>query len=283
MAFRHRALAATTTAVLTAGLLIPSATAQEGELTGVTGTVDWNFKDSFLSYVTSGFAGGAVTVSDGATWEKGQPFTFPIDAENTTVTDNDTAVIELGGEVNFNAHGGILDTTVSDFTLHVDGTTGSLYVDYSSKPMSMEPGEEAVVEENVHFVDIVFDEPVDFSAPLNLTGATTLVEDGVPVFTNYSAGDAFSDLVLDTEPTFAEPTEPEEPADPEDPANPEDPADPEEPTAPGGSADGSSAGSSTEEGGFLSQLFGAVSGIVGIGALGAVIASIVQHFTKLVG
>ena len=262
---RQQILALGTTLALSAGVLSPVAHAAETDIpTSVGGTVEWNFKDSFMSYVTSNFAKGTVTVTEGATWEEGKPFTFPVDSENSVITDTDTAIIDLDGTVNFNAHGGILNTTISDLKLHVDGNVGSLYIDYSSKPMSLEPGESAVIADDIHFVDIIFAEPVDLTAPLQLSGATTLAPAGVPVLSNYPAGDSFSDLTLNLDVEFGDEDNPDEiPVEDDD------------------SADNNL--SSANGGGGFSSIFESISAVLGIGALAAVVFAIAQHLGKLMG
>lgn len=262
---RQQILALGTTLALSAGVLSPVAHAAETDIpTSVGGTVEWNFKDSFMSYITSNFAKGTVTVTEGATWEQGKPFTFPVDSENSVITDTDTAIIDLDGTVNFNAHGGILNTTISDLKLHVDGNVGSLYIDYSSKPMSMEPGESAVIADDIHFVDIVFAEPVDLTAPLQLSGATTLTAAGEPVLSNYMAGDSFSDLKLNLDVESDQDVNPDE-----IPTEADDSSD----------SNFSSANSGT---GFASTFEG-ISAVLGLGALAAAVFAIVQHLGKLMG
>lgn len=261
---QHHLLVLGTTLALGAGILAPVAHAAEGDTpTSVSGTVGWNFKDSFMSYITSSFAQGTVTVTEGATWENGKSFTFPVDSENTVITDADTAIIGLDGAVNFNAHGGILNTTISDLKLHVDGNVGSLYVDYSSKPMSFEPGMSAVTADDIHFVDIVFAEPVDLNAPLQFSGATTLAVAGEPVLSNYEAGEAFSDLTLSLDADSGENVNPDE-----------------TPVEAGGSPAGNLS-SSDGNSGFASAFEG-ISAVLGIGALAAAVFAIVQHLGMLV-
>lgn len=320
MAITCRIIAGSTATFLAASILVPAAHAEPTDapastpvLSGVAGSVQWNFKDSFLNYLTGGFAGGQVTVSDGAGWTKGQPFTFPIDTANSTIIDQDTAVLALDGEVNFTAHDGALNITVSDFTLDIDGDSAELYVDHSSSPFSMggEPSE-PTVGDDVLFVTVTFPEAVDLSQPLDLSGATVLAAEGEGVLSNYGAGDGFSDLKLSSTPVFAEvapePTPdpevapgpaPEPDPEPEPEVAPEPAPEPEpepgtgegagenkgdekeEGKKPGQGAGSSDLGSSTEEGGLISRVLNFLNVALGLGAVGAAVASIGKFFTGM--
>uniref|UniRef100_A0AAU1LQ70 HtaA domain-containing protein n=1 Tax=Streptomyces sp. NBC_00148 TaxID=2903626 RepID=A0AAU1LQ70_9ACTN len=115
--FALPALAADTTAPAAA----PAATM---ELTD--GTLDWGFKESFRRYIGGA---GTITVKDGATQAAGNGvFTFGNGkgTYDTTTHGTDTA---FDGSVNFNAHGGVLDITISDVKVSTSGTSGAVTVD----------------------------------------------------------------------------------------------------------------------------------------------------------
>ncbi|MYQ39908.1 Htaa protein [Streptomyces sp. LamerLS-316] len=115
--FALPALAADTTAPAAA----PAATM---ELTD--GTLDWGFKESFRRYIGGA---GTITVKDGATQAAGNGvFTFGNGkgTYDTTTHGTDTA---FDGSVNFNAHGGVLDITISDVKVTTAGTSGAVTVD----------------------------------------------------------------------------------------------------------------------------------------------------------
>lgn len=208
MAITRRIIAGSTAALLAATTVAPAVHAGPADAPApdsIEGSVQWNFRDSFLSYLTGGFAGGQVTVSEGADWERGRPVTFPIDTANSTITDRSTAVLALEGAVNFTAHDGALNITVSDVTLDIDGTSAELYVDHSSSPFGMGGAPaESTVGDDVLFVTVTFPEAVDLSQPLDLSGATVLTGEGEAVLSNYGAGEGFSDLKLSSTPMFAE-------------------------------------------------------------------------------
>ncbi|MFC8227196.1 HtaA domain-containing protein [Streptomyces sp. NPDC057287] len=90
------------------------------------GTLDWGFKESFRRYIGGA---GTITVEDGATQAAGNGvFTFGngTGTYDTTTHGTDTA---FDGSVNFNAHGGALDITLSDVKVSTSGTAGAVTVD----------------------------------------------------------------------------------------------------------------------------------------------------------
>lgn len=127
------AAAVATAAALGATLALPAfaadgttaaAPASTMELTD--GTLDWGFKESFRRYIGGA---GTITVKDGATQAAGNGvFTFGNGkgTYDTTTHGTDTA---FDGSVNFNAHGGVLDITLSDIKVSTSGTTGAITVD----------------------------------------------------------------------------------------------------------------------------------------------------------
>ncbi|WP_330435493.1 HtaA domain-containing protein [Streptomyces sp. NBC_00825] len=107
-----------------------AAAAPKLELTD--GTLEWGVKESFRKYLASSFSGGKITVKDGATQAAGNgAFTFT-DGKgiyDTATHGTDTA---FRGGVNFYAHGGVLDITLSDVKLATTGTGGAITVDVTT-------------------------------------------------------------------------------------------------------------------------------------------------------
>lgn len=93
------------------------------------GTLDWGFKESFRKYIG---AAGKITVKDGATQAAGNGvFTF-VNGKGTydmTTYGTDTA---FEGGVNFSAHGGVLDITLSDVKLSTAGKGGAITADVAT-------------------------------------------------------------------------------------------------------------------------------------------------------
>ncbi|MEH0395937.1 HtaA domain-containing protein [Streptomyces sp. B21-088] len=110
---------------LAAGEAAPAAApASVVELTD--GTLDWGFKESFRRYIGGA---GTITVKDGATQAAGNGiFTFGNGrgTYDTATHGTDTA---FDGSVNFSAHGGVLDITLSGVKVSTSGTSGAVTVD----------------------------------------------------------------------------------------------------------------------------------------------------------
>ncbi|MER5745693.1 HtaA domain-containing protein [Streptomyces sp. NPDC002225] len=107
-----------------------SAAAPTMELTD--GTLEWGVKESFRTYLASPFSGGRITVRDGAVQAPDNGvFTFSggRGSYDTTTHGTDTA---FAGGVNFFAHGGVLDITISDVKLATTRTGGTITVDVTT-------------------------------------------------------------------------------------------------------------------------------------------------------
>lgn len=197
-------------AALVAGVLAPaSAPAGADPVAAASGSVTWGIKSSFRSYIVSPGAAGSITASGGATQAASNGvFTFPADSGSK---DGSVASADTRGAVVFRGHEGVLDVTISEIRVSIDGTAGSLVVDAVSRqyaPGSTAPG-----------APVAYDD-VEF-ATLDLSGATptstasryavadvaaTLTAAGVPVLAGfYPAGTPLDpvsvDLALETTPT----------------------------------------------------------------------------------
>ena len=101
----------------------------------VDGTLDWGLKKSFRSYVVGPIAQGKVETSDGATANAdGYRFTKAtghLDAEKNTLDAQFKGKVRfLGHETNGDYK---LDLSLSNLKVDVQGTTGKLVADVSSK------------------------------------------------------------------------------------------------------------------------------------------------------
>ncbi|MFF9397552.1 HtaA domain-containing protein [Streptomyces sp. NPDC014744] len=96
------------------------------------GTLEWGVKASFRTYLASPFSGGKITVEDGATQAPDNGvFTF-VDGKGTYDTTTHGTRTAFGGGVNFYAHGGALDITLSDVKLSTTRTGGAITVDVTT-------------------------------------------------------------------------------------------------------------------------------------------------------
>ncbi|MFB7917640.1 HtaA domain-containing protein [Streptomyces sp. NPDC056061] len=93
------------------------------------GTLEWGVKESFRKYLASPFSGGKITVEDGAVQAAGNGvFTF-VDGRGSYDTGTHGTDTAFRGGVNFYAHGGVLDITLSDVKLSTSGTGGAITAD----------------------------------------------------------------------------------------------------------------------------------------------------------
>ncbi|MFF1915293.1 HtaA domain-containing protein [Streptomyces sp. NPDC058239] len=96
------------------------------------GTLEWGVKESFRKYLASSFSGGKITVKDGATQAPDNgAFTF-VNGKGTYDTATHGTDTAFEGGVNFYAHGGVLDITLSDVKLATTGTGGAITVDVAT-------------------------------------------------------------------------------------------------------------------------------------------------------
>ncbi|MEU9237488.1 HtaA domain-containing protein [Streptomyces subrutilus] len=191
-----RALAVALLAALL-GALLPATVARAGTVQG--GRLDWGIKSSFQSYVTGPVAQGSFKLRSGAATVGGSLFRF-----HTATGSYDPASgafeASYSGGVAFQGHqkpdGSYdLDMTVSRPTVKIDGGSGTLYVDVSSK--AKDTG--AVSSRSqVPFATLGL-RGVDMkgaTGPLTLTNVpATLTEQGAEAFAGYYAAGAQLDPV----------------------------------------------------------------------------------------
>ncbi|WP_335931938.1 HtaA domain-containing protein [Streptomyces sp. PTD5-9] len=168
------------------------------------GTLEWGVKESFRKYLASSFSGGKITVKDGAVQAPDNGvFTFVNGkgSYDTATHGTDTA---FEGGVNFYAHGGVLDITLSDVKLSTAGTGGAITADVTTP-------------EGTHD-DVVF-ASLDLSAVKPGQGAggamvfkdipATLTKAGSEAFNGqYKEGDALDPATLSVKAGGAPTTEP---------------------------------------------------------------------------
>ncbi|MEV6732680.1 HtaA domain-containing protein [Streptomyces sp. NPDC051364] len=119
------------------GALLPATAAHAAGRTVQGGRLDWGVKSSFQSYVTGPVAKGSFKLKNGAATVGGSLFRFH---SATGSYDPDTGAFEAAftGGVGFQGHqkpdGSYeLDLTVSRPTIKINGGSGTLYADVSSK------------------------------------------------------------------------------------------------------------------------------------------------------
>ncbi|AWH91495.1 hypothetical protein A6035_04155 [Dietzia lutea] len=170
------------------------------EVTG--GSIKWGFKQSFRNYFY-GFAHGTHTF-DGVSFEGTDnatdgKYVWPVTAG--TVDGPGSATASGEGSVNFNAHGGVLNTTISNPTVEIDGTAGVLKLDWEGNEFTTDEDAEPVKIGGEQVVAATFALPAasDFHAPGQITvtsPASVIGENFVPAFNNYPSGSALDPVTL---------------------------------------------------------------------------------------
>ncbi|MFD4246619.1 HtaA domain-containing protein [Streptomyces sp. NPDC058525] len=179
------------------GALLPATVARAGTVQG--GRLDWGIKSSFQTYVTGPVAKGSFKLKNGAATVGGSLFRFHT-ATGSYDPESGAFEASYSGGVTFQGHqkpDGVyeLDMTVSRPTVKINGGSGTLYVDVSSK--AKDTG--AVTNQSqVPFATLGL-RGVDMkgaTGPLTLTNVpATLTEQGAKAFAGYYAAGAQLDPV----------------------------------------------------------------------------------------
>ncbi|GAA1540481.1 hypothetical protein GCM10009788_49080 [Nocardioides humi] len=170
------------------------------------GTVTWGVKKSFRDYLAGPIAHGTTTVSDEVTQNPDGTFAFPVTG-GWSDPANGTAEVRLGGSVRFAGHDGpptcaaedspCLELTIANPVLRLDGGTGVLVADVTSKD---ETTHEVVAYPAVELADVdaagawrvAGDRITARQLPAALTGS------GAAAFAGfYEAGAALDPIYLD--------------------------------------------------------------------------------------
>ena len=149
-----------------------------------SGSISWGIKSSFRNYISSAIAHGGWTLSnatyaDGAfVWSAGDG-SFNAEAKSGTISGN--------GTVTFTGHDGLLNLTIANPRLAVNGGSGTLYADVTSTDMEGNP---AVNASGVAFATVNTDALAVSGSTVSLNGAAvTLTADGAAAFASfYQAG-----------------------------------------------------------------------------------------------
>ncbi|MDO4686390.1 MAG: HtaA domain-containing protein, partial [Corynebacterium sp.] len=194
---RVRLIGATVATSLVASLLPAVAVAQDApqEKTlceAYEGQFDWGIRESFRTYILEGAAKGTMELqgelgTNGVSDRTAEDFAFRFKPTGVKAVDGDTGVINLQGGLHFTGHGGVLDTTFSNFRLDIDGTAVKIVTDYTAnKASSLDHNAEVtkVAETNKVMAEYTLKAPVDFMADaVDLGGSVpALTADGRVMF-----------------------------------------------------------------------------------------------------
>ncbi|RQP13058.1 MAG: hypothetical protein EAS51_00750 [Microbacteriaceae bacterium] len=156
-------------------------------------TLVWGFKESFRAYIDGSIANGEwTTVGDDVSYETPE-FTW---VGGTGSSDGAEALdLQFAGGIRFTGHGGILDTTVENPRIVIDGDSALLIVDIHGTTQSGEAVDQAEVEfGELDLTDVTAMRDGD---TLTWTGVpATLTESGSAAFGTYPAGEALDPLTI---------------------------------------------------------------------------------------
>ncbi|MFF2372478.1 HtaA domain-containing protein [Agromyces sp. NPDC058110] len=187
---------------------------QAGVCTVSAGDLDWGFKESFRSYLTSGIANGDWALA--GVGENGGVFAFT--GATGSLDESGRGVVAYPGSIEFTGHDGALDTTIANPKVELDGSGGAfLLLDVTGTTQDGQP----IDLKQVRFAELGLGDGLAL-ADGRLAGEATavLTEAGAAAFGTYPAGEeldpvAFTATVsgdcTTTEPAAAETTEVEEP------------------------------------------------------------------------
>lgn len=199
LAHGRKVPAATAAAFLILGLggviAPPAQAADQGTVTG--GALEWGFKQSFRSYITGKIAGGQIDTAAGASYN-GSTFSLAPVAGGTTVSGDAQATVQLQGELHFSGHRdgdiSILDTTMSDFKIRLDGQQAEIIVDLIArefKGTNYDSVGEFITTDDVPLATVTLDSTPNFTTDsIDLAGTAVLTSAGAQAFGGfYDAGE----------------------------------------------------------------------------------------------
>jgi len=184
--------------LLGSGLTAPAAArADDAPCVVTAGSLSWGVKESFRAYVSGIIANGGWTTSPEVSYQTPE-FTWS-SPSGTVDTATGTGDIRFPGSLTFTGHGGELDLTFANPTVHLDGAEGTLLVDVHSAA-SPTLGSSALDLTQAELAELSFG-----AVPAFAPGTQTVLSDvsavvstqGAPAFGGfYPAGEALDPLTL---------------------------------------------------------------------------------------
>lgn len=158
------------------------------------GSLNWGLRESFTTYIRSSIAKGTWETSGGVSWT-GSAFKF---AATAGLYDLGTksGTIHYSGTVHFTGHGGLLDMTISNPSIVINGSNAQIYMTVASSDMSGKHTNYG----RVHFANAVVSGVAAEGSSLSFKGGSVkLTAEGAKAFAGfYNAGeplDSFSSAV----------------------------------------------------------------------------------------
>ncbi|RRC94509.1 HtaA domain-containing protein [Schaalia canis] len=154
-----------------------------------SGSLSWGVRSSFTTYVRGSIAKGGWNLN-GVTWD-GSTFNFPVSG-GLYNTSTGSGTIYYSGTVQFYGHNGILDLTMSNPAVQINGNSGTLYMTVSGSDTS---GNKFNLG-RVAFASLGFNGVSASDSGLSFDGASvTLTDTGAKAFAGfYAAGTALDPM-----------------------------------------------------------------------------------------
>jgi len=164
----------------------------------------WGFKESFRAYIDGSIANGDWTTADGATYET--PLFSWVNGAGGYDADSGDADLAFTGSVRFTGHGGVLDTTIANPRVVIDGDDAVLLLDVIGTTQDGTPVSASGVE--FATLDLGAAETGGGGDLVALSGIpAVLTEAGAAAFGTYPAGEELDpiDLRITVDPACVEP------------------------------------------------------------------------------
>ncbi|WP_395640167.1 HtaA domain-containing protein [Pseudolysinimonas sp.] len=153
----------------------------------------WGFKESFRAYIDGSIANGEWTTADGADYET-PVFTWATGSGGYDAETGD-ADLAFTGSVRFTGHGGVLDTTIANPRVVIDGDRAVLLLDVTGTTQDGTPVSSAGIE--FAELDLADAEQVGGGDLVAFTGIPAVLTDaGAAAFGTYPAGEALDPIDL---------------------------------------------------------------------------------------
>lgn len=179
--------------------LVPGVTPPAGSCAVESVTIEWGFKESFRSYISSAIALGSWDTEGDVGYET--PVFLFTGGEGFLASNRSTGEIEFEGEFRFEGHQGVLNTALSDPRLRFVGEREAVLVlDVAGDTMDGV----SINQDNVEFVTLSWPssaETLDTEKGVyRVEGAqTVLTASGAKAFGTYPAGEVFDPITFEVE------------------------------------------------------------------------------------
>ncbi|MFM9877450.1 MAG: HtaA domain-containing protein [Rhodoglobus sp.] len=176
---------------IAAALAVGAPAAAAPDCTVSDATLTWGFKESFRSYISGTIANGEWIVANGTTYET-PDFGW---AGGTGRLENGVGELAFAGSIEFTGHAGVLDTTVANPRLVLDGSsTATLVLDVSG---TTQQGD-AVDEQAVAFASVDISGAEYGEGTVTITDAPAVLTDaGSVAFGTYAPGETLDPITVE--------------------------------------------------------------------------------------